>query len=346
MKKLTLLIAGAFFLLNASSQQLEIPLTPHDSPVITHSAYSLQYSEDNEQAYWVAYELTKEETNSIYERTNKFMYDPNVSTGTAIDSDYKGYGYDRGHLAPAGDMGWSSIAMKESFYYSNISPQLAGFNRGVWKRLESLVRSWAFENESIYVVTGPILTDDGLGSIGTGVTVPKRFYKVILDYQEPNIKAIAFVLRNESSKAELSSFAVSIDYLESITGFDFFSTLPDSVENQLEANVCTSCWSWKAYTPSSSSKSKTSSSVQCSGVTQKGLRCKNNTLNESGYCHHHFSQSKEGKSWLKSTTKSTPSKKSNYNSGSSSSTRCTGTTQKGARCKRMTKASNGRCYQH
>ena len=131
------------------SSGLEIPRLKTNESVVNHFAYTLSYNETCEQANWVAYELTTEETNSTFKRSNKFITDPLVTTGSADNQDYAESGFDKGHLAPAGDMGWSATAMKESFYYSNMSPQLPGFNRGVWKRVEELVRNWAKEYKSI-----------------------------------------------------------------------------------------------------------------------------------------------------------------------------------------------------
>ena len=136
--------------------KLEIPKINTNEIIINPTGYSLVYVEAYEQSKWVAYNLTEEETNKLYQRTNKFIIDSEVSTGTANDNDYKGAGYDRGHLAPASDMGYSSTTMTESFYYSNMSPQVPGFNRGIWKNLEELVRTWAVENKNVYVITGPV----------------------------------------------------------------------------------------------------------------------------------------------------------------------------------------------
>ncbi len=265
-------------------QHLEIPFFRQGEQVITHTGYTLSYNEAAEQANWVAYELTAQETQKAFERTNKFLVDPAVSTGSATDTDYKKSGFDRGHLAPAADMGWSSTTMIESFYFSNMSPQLPGFNRGIWKNLESLVRSWANENESIYVVTGPVLTP-GLPTIGLNqVAVPNYYYKVILDYREPSIKGIGFVLPNASSSLPLQQFALSIDSVEKITGIDFFHLLEDEQEAQLEKTVCISCWSWKST--SKTYKSNTTG-VQCSGITKKGTRCRRSTSNVNGRCYQH-----------------------------------------------------------
>jgi endonuclease G len=247
------------------------------------------YSEEHEQAKWIAYELTKEETNSLFERTDKFLVDPFVTTGTAENSDYVNSGYDKGHLAPAADMGWSAITMKESFYLSNMSPQLPGFNRGVWKRLEEMMRSWAIDNSAIYIVTGPVLTS-GLPTIGGNrVSIPNYYYKVILDYTQPEIKAMGFILPNASSSSALTSFAVSIDEVEKVTGIDFFPALPDDQETTLEKEHCTTCWHWqnvKSQSGSSSPK-REGTSVQCSGTTKAGERCKRMTLSENGRCYQH-----------------------------------------------------------
>jgi len=265
-------------------QHLEIPFFQEGDQIVSHTGYSLSYNETFEQANWVAYELTAQETQKAFERTNKFLVDPAVSTGSAADADYKKSGFDRGHLAPAADMGWSSTTMIESFYFSNMSPQLPGFNRGIWKNLESLVRSWANENESIYVVTGPIFTN-GMSTIGANqVAIPNYYYKVILDYKEPSIKGIGFILPNASSSMPLQNFAVSIDSVEKVTGIDFYHLLTDDQEAYLEKTVCISCWSWKT---SGKSHSSNTNGVQCSGITKKGARCSRTTSNANGRCHQH-----------------------------------------------------------
>ena len=108
--------------------------------VVRHLGYTLCYDEKFEQAKWVAYRLTLAMCNSSdEERTDNFREDPAIKTGSAIPDDYKKTGYDRGHLCPAGDMGWSKQTMKESFLMSNMSPQLPKFNRGIWKNLETNV---------------------------------------------------------------------------------------------------------------------------------------------------------------------------------------------------------------
>ena len=271
--------------------RLEIPKTTAPDMVISHTGYSFLYNEAYEQASWVAYELTNEETKKGIERTDKFIADPFVKSGTANGNDYSGSGYDRGHLAPAGDMGWSSTSMAESFYYSNMSPQLPGFNRGIWKRLEELVRTWAIDNQTIYIVTGPILTKD-LSTIGMNkVAVPKYFYKVILDYTDPETKGIGFIIPNIGSKESLQKYVVTIDSVENVTGIDFFPQLPDQQEVLLESKVSLPLWTWTSSN-TSEQRAVSSVSVQCKGVTKTGRQCKNKTKNTNGYCYLHENQAK------------------------------------------------------
>ncbi|MBA4409713.1 MAG: DNA/RNA endonuclease [Odoribacter sp.] len=201
--------------------------------IVKHTYYTLAYSEDNEQAYWVYYVLTPELINGNQSRTDDFRADPLVSTGSASLGDYKGSGYDRGHLCPAADMKLNKTSMSESFFLSNMSPQVAEFNRGIWSTLEAQVREWALKYSKLYVVTGPIFKDN-IGAIGENkVTVPGHYYKVLFD---GNDKMIGLILPNAKSSSPLESFVVSVDSIENLTGIDFFPELDDQIENQLEGS--------------------------------------------------------------------------------------------------------------
>ena len=300
-KSVSIILLQLFYGLGLLAQQvagipnLGLPaITPNDA-VITHLGYTLSYNEKHEQANWVAYELTAEETQKTVERSNDFRPDTAVHTGSATNQDYLASGYDRGHLAPAADMGWSLQAMEESFFYSNMSPQVPGFNRGIWKKLEEKIRQWATDNQAIYVVTGPVL-EDSLPTIGPEkVSVPRAYYKVILDYTLPGIKGIAFILPNASSSLPLQDFAVPIDSVESVTGIDFFPAIPDNKEKAIEKTVYISCWSWTStatHRPAVQNKDTTFSTkqvgkVRCSDITKSGTRCKRMTSNPSGICSQH-----------------------------------------------------------
>lgn len=218
-----------------------LPASANDQ-VIRRKHYALSYLEAHEQAEWVAYELTTEEVGGEEERSDDFREDPEVTTGSATLKDYYRSGYDRGHLAPAGDMKFSEEAMSESFYMSNMSPQKPSFNRGIWRKLEAEVREQAVQNGSLYVITGPIFGNK-VSKIGdSGVSIPQAYYKVLLDYTEPEVKAIAFLLPNQGSKKDVYDFAVSIDSVEQLSGIDFFPALPDLEEDMLESDFETALW--------------------------------------------------------------------------------------------------------
>jgi len=213
--------------------------------IVDHLHYTLSYNEKYEQADWVAYELTKASIKlPNVKRAKNFKPDYSVDTGSAFHRDYSHSGYTRGHLAPAGDMAFSIEAMQESFFMSNMSPQLEAFNGGVWRELEETVRDWAYDNDRIFVVTGPILKEGIKKRIGdNGVGVPHRFFKLVLDISGKEKKGLGFVIANELQEAHLKEFAVSIDSIESLTGFDFFDDLMDEeLEREVEGEIDLGKW--------------------------------------------------------------------------------------------------------
>jgi len=227
---------------------LELPRPVDGEQIVNHTGYTLSYNERYEQPSYVAYELTREEVYGGGKRDDSFRADPDIRTGSATPDDYRNSGYDKGHLAPAADFKWSEEAMADTFFMSNMSPQAGQFNRGIWADLESVVRQMAVENESIYVTTGPVLTDGPYRTIGENrVAVPNYYYKVILDYTNPEIKAIGFVLPNEKGTHSIDYYAVTVDEVEEITGLDFFPALPDDVEALLEGSIDKGQWSFRKY---------------------------------------------------------------------------------------------------
>jgi endonuclease G len=224
---------------------------------IMHAALALEYAEPFEQARWVAHIILPDVTEGTEGRTNDFRVDPLVKTGTAVEEDYflkylqpdssykyDGFGYDRGHLAPSADFRWSKKALSESYFYSNMSPQVADFNREAWAELEALLRGYLYRNQEtqLYVVTGPIL-EEGLPVIERSVNkvaIPKQFFKVALDVKSG--KGIGFVMPNRKIEAPLETFAVSIDEVEQQTGLDFFNQLEAEKEEAVEAALDKSAW--------------------------------------------------------------------------------------------------------
>jgi endonuclease G len=132
-------------------------------------------------------------------------------------------------------MAWSESAMHESFGFVNISPQKPTFNRGIWRKLEEQVRLWTKANDTLWVVTGPLI-DRRVDTImlRNRVAVPGRFYKALLRHHRQQWQAIAFLMPNSGSKAKLWEYSMAIDELEAATGIDFFPALPDSIECRVE----------------------------------------------------------------------------------------------------------------
>ena len=212
--------------------------------IIKHDYFTLSYNEKYEQAEWVAYELKKSYVRSSNFDRPYFIEDSKVKTRSADWRNYKKSGYDKGHLCPAGDMEFAINAYNDTFFTSNISPQLHDFNGGVWNRLEQKVRYWATKYDGVYVITAGVLQPN-LKTIGQEqVLVPNYFYKILLDNSNGQYKMIAFLVPNAKSNKPLYEFVVSVDSIEKMTGIDFFPKLEDKIENRLEKNSDYKAWSF------------------------------------------------------------------------------------------------------
>lgn len=212
--------------------------------IVHHNGYSLSYSEANEQAEWVAYELKRNQLSKTNFKRPYFEIDNAVKTGAASWRNYKNSGYDKGHLCPAADRRYSKSAHDETFLTSNISPQDHKFNAGIWNTLEQKVRYWAQKYDGVFVVTGGVLKGH-MKTIGTEkVTVPNQFYKVLIDANNGTPKVLAFLMPHENSSQPLYKFVVSVDEVEALTGIDFFPELDDAIENKLEASSSYKGWSF------------------------------------------------------------------------------------------------------
>jgi endonuclease G len=219
--------------------------------VIVGDLYSLAYSETHEQAIWVAYELTSEKlANRNATRKNWFEADTRVTTGSSVHADYNRSGYTRGHLAPAEDFAFDQSAMDHTFLMSNISPQLSGFNGGIWRELEENIRQWARKEDHLYIVTGPIFDPARpFETIGKNkVAVPHAFFKIVLDLTPPEKKGIAFIIPHKVSERHLSNYVLSIREAESIVGIQFFDDFLEGVlHDSIETNYSIDQWNFDPY---------------------------------------------------------------------------------------------------
>lgn len=219
------------------------PKTEAGEKILHHDAWSFVYSEEHEQAKWVMHLVIPQVEESGAGRTNDFRMDSLVESETASKSDYWHSGYDRGHLAPSADFRWSSTAVSQSYFYSNMSPQKPELNREIWADLEGWVRNYVVTfDEPVFVITGGILKP-GLKKIGkNGVSIPEQYFKVVMDLTGADKRGIAFILKNGVNDKPLLSYAVSIDEAERLSGIDFFPDLEDALENKLEAMSDPTVW--------------------------------------------------------------------------------------------------------
>ena len=219
--------------------------------IAEHKAMIIGYDEKHEQARWVSHIILPAIEKGNVSRTNDFREDPLIVTGTAVKSDYWYSGYDRGHLAPSADFRWSKNALSESYFYSNMAPQLPELNREKMAELENLFRAYVLENkEQLYIVSGGVLTDDLPVMQNEGrkneVSIPSLFYKVAIDYSGDERRGIAFLLPNGNCPKPLLMYAVSIDRVEELTGLNFFSQLTEEEQQKLESNIEVDSWRTEA----------------------------------------------------------------------------------------------------
>lgn len=205
--------------------------------LIAYTAMNVSFNRSTHQPNWVAWELLTTEVSGESGREPSFHVDENVY-GCATPEDYRHTGFDRGHMAPAGDMKWHKQAMRESFYMTNISPQSPDLNRGAWKKLEEKCRQRAAVDSALIIICGPIFDKSGPSArIGaSSVAVPNSFFKVILAPFVEHPWAIGFIMPNEYVAGGMQKAAVTVDEVESVTGYDFFSALPDSLESIVESH--------------------------------------------------------------------------------------------------------------
>jgi len=200
---------------------------------------------------WVQYELSPEDLRDGIQRKDAFKADTSIPSGSRAElSDYRNSGYDKGHLAPAADMGRSEKVMNESFLLSNMAPQVGvGFNQGIWKDLEDAVRGWVEQKGVLTIISGPVfyISNNKVTYPVIGkdcVAVPTHFFKIVVDAKNPNsVDTLAFLLPNKDLNGhDYSECLVSIDEIEQMTGLDFLSALPQDIQDKVESSKAIKVW--------------------------------------------------------------------------------------------------------
>lgn len=228
----------------AQDESIMMPAALKDRPemILKRKSYVVSYNKKTLQPNWVAWHLTAAHADGQIERSSGFKEDKEVPEPRATLEDYKKSGWSRGHMCPAGDNKWDEHSMKETFLLTNICPQNSKLNSGLWNSLEMDCRQWAKEYGDIYIVCGPVFTNKEHETIGKNkVVVPEAFFKVVL-CMNGKPKAFGIIVRNTEGNKKKDLYYNSVNQVERITGIDFFTALPDEIEEKVEAEVNMNLW--------------------------------------------------------------------------------------------------------
>ena len=233
--------------------------------------FSIEYDPQKRHSRWVAFTFCDETAQKNWSRSqwketkwkgDPFQPDPSLPKEAQIgDAEHRKDQYDRGHLCASEDRVYSKDANQQTFYYSNISPQLRSFNQGgAWLKLEDKIREWGHDSDmrdTLYVVKGGTIRDgefyDSRGRHGTivknidkmnGIVVPANYFMALVCRKMNCFYGIAFWFEHKEGggKGRLSDYAISIDELEKRTGIDFFCNFPDKIEKLVETSCVPLLW--------------------------------------------------------------------------------------------------------
>lgn len=212
-----------------------------DNVLLKRSAYLISFNTTTRCPDYVSWRIDRNRLEKNVERSDWFLADEDISEAHRIKhSDYSRSGYDRGHMCPAADNRYDSLAMTECFLMTNMCPQTHSLNAGDWNDLEDLCRMWGRKYEAVYVVCGPIFSANKTDKIGARkkykIAVPECFFKVVVIEDDGEYMGLGFVMNNNDDSKPLENYVVSIDSVEALTGYDFFNAMSDDKEYVVESN--------------------------------------------------------------------------------------------------------------
>lgn len=258
--------------ITATPKWLELPAFTADNQEVYFSKHMLPSSGNRERSfsvlydteiyhpYWVAYPLCKGNINGSGNRTNDWgIMDPNIPNDKQLymSSSYHG-SYDRGHMLPSASRLGSDADNRQTFYPTNMSPQLSGLNQQKWAQIEGQVRGWGENCDTLYVVTGAVFrTVGGNESVNTTscrsdsgkqVSIPNYYYKALLQRRgtgsSSSYQTLAIWVPHKAATGKATkSDLITIDRLEELTGIDFFHNLDDTTEQKVESYYDLTYWS-------------------------------------------------------------------------------------------------------
>lgn len=251
--------------LRAAAARMEIPRLKggNNNLFVVHTVskmgvnYCVEWNYDLRAQHWSAFRWDKANTGGSAGRAEDFLEDPLIPTDYRTTySDHQSNGHDRGHMVASADRQFSKEANEQTFYYSNIHPQLNGFNSNNgtsnWYTLENRLRKVYNTNsfrDTLYVVKGGTISN-GKYYMRNGIPVPNYFFMAILCKKNALIKnggyfALGYWMPHESnSDTSTRNYAVTINKLEELTGLDFFCNLPDDIEEAIEGSISLKLWNY------------------------------------------------------------------------------------------------------
>lgn len=211
--------------------------------VLGNIGYAVAYSEFRFNPTWSAYRLEGASSGSC-QRRRSFLQDRRTDA-RIIHDDYTNTGFDRGHMAPNSGIGgrFGCTAQNQTFRLSNIVPQLPTLNQETWESFERRVSNLAGEFGAVSVITGPIYADtDPQFLCDIGIEVPESFYKIVIRETQPP-QALAIIMGQDvQDEHPVSDFVTTVDNVETLTGIDFFTELPDTIEDAMESSPPSAAW--------------------------------------------------------------------------------------------------------
>lgn len=243
--RLLIVLLLQFLTIGSCAQEVQMPIC-HNSVseiILQRCGYTVSYNQKLKLPNWVFWHLTKERADGDVKRPgNAWQEDMDVLEPRANSDDYRGSGWSRGHMCPAGDNKWDTEAMRETFLYTNICPQDARLNSGDWNEIEIQCRRWAQKYGDIYIVCGPVLYNKVNRTIGVNqVVVPDAFFKVVLCLNGAP-KGIAFICKNEGENLKTADYVTTISRVEQIIGIEFFPSLPNGIVDIVKKKADINKW--------------------------------------------------------------------------------------------------------
>lgn len=269
--------------LNEANQYVEHTVSFRGQEILN---YALEWVADKRHASWVAFSFDNETSQKHVNRTDEWLPDPFIPTSPQ-ESDHKSDGFDKGHLCASDDRSYNRTANEQTFYYTNISPQMTSFNGGYWVTFEKLVQTWARSGEydKLYVAKGGTIDQLLINFTGTqnaadgrkpqtdangltrhGLACPHYYFMAILAQKGESYQAIGFLVEHrddygydndhQAPVSQTLAHALSIDELEEQTQLDFFCNLPDKIETEVETAYNEADWEWNIGESASLSQKK------------------------------------------------------------------------------------------